>query len=644
MAKKRFQETVNIQPVDMRTGGAQGMASLAQRFQEFKNLGADVAEMGFEARAEDETAKGQAEAQADIANQLETTGKVTSKKKELGLLNRHKARAYNKALGDAYATSFITDNSEALSRIYTENSSNTIGFNDAAKAHIKGALNGADPAAKGQFALELKEMSSYFLKKVETNQFERQRGEVFSIMKKGHESTSRSSAKAAREGNREQSRLQLQKSNSIIESMETSGFISEDKAAEYKREGERESTEQLKRYELDILSVDEAEAKLKGMTNKVEKGWTPDEWDTFIDSARIDLGHRREVERGIQAANYEKIEGELLVKSVDGTLTKAAVMDTDLPTSKKRMWIQVYNQGSDRAIAARAAKKAASRRAITEQRTDQAYIESKAQTTEEEGLQGLYANHKLTPAIVNASGASAKVKSLYNKRLKDDLKILMDKTEQNNKEMLGVEIINDLGNWTNDALLTFLDRGFTPQEVWTWQQRNKEAKKEAKADPSYFRKNPIYKASSKNLDKDKENGLFIGGKPNLGKTEWEILRNNSVNTERFLAVKREFERRCEEPGANPDEIYLQLTRPFLENVAKTAWENFRVFTKEDLRTKEDKLKKTPKAEQAKTVAPPAPTPTFDVWLKDAKKRTKGKFTTQQLKTFWETRVKKQGGK
>ena len=644
MAKKRFKEDVNIRQTDLGTGMPEATMSLVQKLDQFDSQLQQFAGAGFELRAENEAQAGAEEAEAEIASQLKKTGKVTPKEKELGIFNRHRARAYNKALGDAYAASFFTDNSEALNRIYTENSSNTIGWNDASKAHIQGALKGADPAAKGQFALELKKMASYFQKKVETNQYERQRGEAFSVMKKGVETTSRGSAKAAREGNRDASRDLLLKANSYIDSMQTSGFISEDKAADYKREAEREATEQSKRYGLDILSVDEAEAELKKMTNKVEKGWTPDEWDTFIDSARIDLGHRREVERGAIAAEYEKIEGELLVKLVARELTVPEIMATKLPTKTKRLWIGELNQTTDRSISAAAAKKAASRRAITEQRTDRAYLKTQVQTGAEEAVQELYEHGRLTPTAVTESDARPEIKRLYLKRLKEDLQMFKDKAIEDNKQMLGVEIVNNLGNWTDPELLAFLPRGLNAREVLFWQEKNATAKKEAKADPSYFRKNPIYKASSENLDKDKKNALFIGGTGKLGDTEWEILRNNSVNTDRFLAVKREFERRSAEPGAKPDEIYKELTRPFLEDVAKTAWENFRLFTEEDLRAKEDKLKNTPKAEQAKTEKLPAQPPTFDVWYEGIKKRTEGKFTMQQMKAFWETEIKPKGNK
>ncbi len=109
MAKQRFKETVNINPVDTRTGAVQGLMSLADRLDNFKNLGSQIAQVGFQAREQKLTARGTATGGA-VPLERNAEGITTQPElKEKTWFGDIESGAHNRALQSAYLGSLNND-------------------------------------------------------------------------------------------------------------------------------------------------------------------------------------------------------------------------------------------------------------------------------------------------------------------------------------------------------------------------------------------------------------------------------------------------------------------------------------------------------------------------------------------------------
>jgi len=97
----------------------------------------------------------------------------------------------------------------------------------------------------------------------------------------------------AREGDQLASAEAIAQSFTVIDGMLEAGDIRADKAANLKREIEREASEQGLRLQFDGIAesegIDAAFNKLDELSSKPAKGWTNDEWDSFVGSQQADL-------------------------------------------------------------------------------------------------------------------------------------------------------------------------------------------------------------------------------------------------------------------------------------------------------------------------------------------------------------------
>jgi len=295
MVAKRFQETVSIQPQNLSTGFVQGSNSLINRLQQFKQSSEQLISTV-------ETKRGQVEAQQAISE-----GKPFKRKEasvvETFLTGGISTAAYNKSLETGYLAGLGRETNEAIAAIEAENPNSIIQFNEKVAGYASGVLSEVDPAVRSQVEQFISNKISNARIRVHGNTIRNNKKNAAAESAAAITSFSNEAAKLSREGNKLGSAEAITQSFDIINGMVEAGDMAVDKAVNLKREIEREASEQSIRLEFDSLADSEGIAKafeqLESISNKPAKGWTPDEWDSFIGSQQADL--RQKVVRQQQA-------------------------------------------------------------------------------------------------------------------------------------------------------------------------------------------------------------------------------------------------------------------------------------------------------------------------------------------------------
>jgi polyhydroxyalkanoate synthesis regulator phasin len=304
---RRFQETVNIRQQDLSTGAAQGASSLLNRLQQFGRSTDKL--IGVV-----ETQRGAQEAQAV---ELQKVGGVTQapERREAGIVETVltggvSTAQYNKSLQTAYLAGLGNDTKEAINAIEAENPDNIALFNEKAAGYASGVLKGVDPTVRQQVSQFIDNTISNSRLRVHRKTIAKNKSIAASESLAAVNSFANESARLSREGNVIGSGESLIQSFDIIDGMVEAGDLLPDRAATMKREIERESTEQKIRGEFDTVVDTEGPAvaldQLEEISNKIPKGWTPDEWDTFIKSERASIG--QELTKAAKAASEVTIE------------------------------------------------------------------------------------------------------------------------------------------------------------------------------------------------------------------------------------------------------------------------------------------------------------------------------------------------
>lgn len=316
MAAKRFTDQVGIQQQNLSTGFTQGASGLLNRLNQFKKSTDRLI-------TTTETKKGQEEAQQvnlekeTVEGSLGREHQVTSKpkKKESGFFEDvfsggAGTAQYNKALETAYLASLGNDTKEAISAIEAENPDNILGFNEKAEGYAAGVMATVDPAARQQVKQFIDGQVSNSRSRVHRATIKKNKANAIAESNEAITSFGNEAASLAREGNSEGAAEAALQSFDVIDGLVESGDLMADKAANVKREINREMTEQGMRKGFDDLVVNEgleaAFIELDSMSNNVKKGWTPDEWDTFIASEQADL--RQKAVRMTQANAKSSVE------------------------------------------------------------------------------------------------------------------------------------------------------------------------------------------------------------------------------------------------------------------------------------------------------------------------------------------------
>lgn len=293
MVAKRFTEEVQIRQQSLSTGAAQGILSLSQRLEGFKQQSLALQKSLGEK-------KGRAEA-AETAQRRDEEGRLVAPEKrgqtlgDIILTGGARTRAFNKTLHDGYLASLENDSRKELAGLELENRDNIGRYNDQIEGYKAGVLKGVDPASRQDVEIFLDKSITNSRIRIQERTMAKAEAASKADIRQAIESAGNESASFAREGEMQSSADALQSAFINIDRMVEGGLAS-DKGAKMKRDLEREATEQGFRFQLDTVSdvegIDAGFDRLEEMSNKVPKGWTPDEWDGFIKSAQKDLNRK----------------------------------------------------------------------------------------------------------------------------------------------------------------------------------------------------------------------------------------------------------------------------------------------------------------------------------------------------------------
>jgi len=299
---KRFTDQVQIRQQNLSTGFVEGTNSLLSRLQEFKRSTDNLINVTETKRGKEEAQQAIAEGkpferrEAGIAEQVLTGGVSTA--------------AYNKSLETAYLAGLGNDSREALSAIEAENPDNITQFNDKSQGYVNGVLKTVDPSVRNQMAEFLDSQVTNSRIRVHRNTVKRNKAEAVAESSKAVTAFGNEAASLAREGNSTGAAESALQSFAIIDGLVESGDMATDKAANAKREINREMTEQVSRKSFDDIILNdgplEAQKELNKIRTKTKKGWTPDEWKTYTNSQQADIN--RELSK--QRANRQEVNNE----------------------------------------------------------------------------------------------------------------------------------------------------------------------------------------------------------------------------------------------------------------------------------------------------------------------------------------------
>jgi len=233
----------------------------------------------------------------------EGTTKAPAFKKE-GFLGSIEAQAHNKTLRNAYLASLNNDNREAIANLETANPDEITLFNDAANGYKRGVLNSVDPVSRAAVEQDLNNKITSARIRVHGRGIQKQKNIANDDFRKNIDSSSNAAFRDMRNGEIESAAINLQESLATVDALEQSGGITSDKAAEMKRDFERETTEQgfLRGFDqlVEKEGFEAAFTELEKRSKKVPKGFTPDEWDTYIGRQRADLSRARSQEKAFR--------------------------------------------------------------------------------------------------------------------------------------------------------------------------------------------------------------------------------------------------------------------------------------------------------------------------------------------------------
>ena len=286
---KRFTDQVQIGQQNLSTGFVEGSNSLLNRLQQFKQSTERLV-------GTVEAKRGEEEAQQAISEGKPFKRKETSIAESI-LTGGVSTAAYNKSLETAYLAGLGNDSREALAGIESENPDNITQFNEKAQGYISGVLKTVDPSVQNQVAQFLDTQVTNSRIRVHRNTIKKNKADAVAESSEAVTSFGNEAASLAREGNSTGAAEAALQSFSIIDGLVESGDLATDKATNIKREINREMTEQVSRKKFDDIleskGTIEAEKELNKIRTKAPKGWTPDEWSTYVNSQQTDINRQK---------------------------------------------------------------------------------------------------------------------------------------------------------------------------------------------------------------------------------------------------------------------------------------------------------------------------------------------------------------
>ncbi|MFB3100418.1 MAG: hypothetical protein ACE1ZM_03125, partial [Gammaproteobacteria bacterium] len=209
------------------------------------------------------------------------------------------------SLQTAYLSSLARDTKEGIKAIEAENLNSIGAFNEKVSKFAAGVLKGVDPSVRLGIESFMNDQISNSRIRVHGNTIRTNKQIAASESFDSITSFGNDAALLSREGNEIGSAEAITQSFIIIDNMVESGDLLPERASIMKREIEREASEQGLRLQFDELAesegLDKAFEQLENISNKPQKGWTPDEWDSFISSEQADLRQKAVRQQQINA-------------------------------------------------------------------------------------------------------------------------------------------------------------------------------------------------------------------------------------------------------------------------------------------------------------------------------------------------------
>jgi hypothetical protein len=309
---KRFTEQVQISPQNLSTGAASGIMSLSQRLSDF---GAQIDQSASRIGAK----RGQEQGEQVEQKRDPETGKIQAPEKrkasigDILLTGGATTQAYNKTVRDGYLAGLENDTRLELAKIEQENPDNILAYNEKAEGMRKGMLKTVDPSARQAVQQFMDQQITGARIRVQGKSLQKAKAEANSQRLTAIDEAGNQAATFARGGDQLSSAQALQDAFANIDGMVKSGDMESSKAAEAKRELEREATEQGFRFKYESIAegedgIKKALTKIDEDRKKIPKGWTPDEWDSFISSAQSSVIRRKSINdaKGLEQSKLAK--------------------------------------------------------------------------------------------------------------------------------------------------------------------------------------------------------------------------------------------------------------------------------------------------------------------------------------------------
>lgn len=316
---KPFKPQVNIQPQTFSTGAPQQLASLADKLDQFASQTARFV-------AEKQIEKATIEGQAAGLEQQQAGGPLELKEETfIGGIAR---KAFNTAAREGYLKSLDNDNISSISAIANDNATNLAGFNDAVNAYAKGVMDNVDPASKSAVALSIDSMVARFRPRIQSAQAKLVVDQGNQIQAVNATERGRLAQTSSFDGDVEQAGLNLA---AQIDSISNRSDIDTEEKANQIRDAQREEREASFSGVLARTFEDEGagatQDALSRLDGKPPKGFTPDEWDTFIASEQKKVNRR--ISRQKQQNKEEVAAAKKLAKTARGKL----FLDPSIPAN-----------------------------------------------------------------------------------------------------------------------------------------------------------------------------------------------------------------------------------------------------------------------------------------------------------------------
>lgn len=321
---RKFQETVNIQPQTFSTQVGSIAPQLQSLSQRLDNFSSDLARQKGQEVMEKASIEGR---QAGITAQK--TGQEMPQKEET-FIGGIRKKAFNKAAREGYIKSLDNDIIETFNGIASENPNNLQAYNDQSELAARNFLDNVDPASRSAVELSIDSMISRQRPKIQARQAQEIIDQNNQEQTINTDKRSRMAFSSAYEGDNEQAAINLA---AAIDSINNRTDINSVKKTNLINDLNREAVEsglsgQLNRT-YDELGPEGALSALDGM--KAPKGFTPDEWRTFVQQEQTTITRR--MARQKQELQKATEEAKIAAKTARGELFTNPTIPLD-PTNK----------------------------------------------------------------------------------------------------------------------------------------------------------------------------------------------------------------------------------------------------------------------------------------------------------------------